>query len=51
MNRLHVFRPDKTLRFVFACVRFLQKAFACVMTGELTKYDNIILKKDVAPSA
>jgi L-fucose mutarotase len=25
------------------------KAFACVMTGELTKYGNIILKKGVTP--
>ncbi|MEI7946088.1 MAG: L-fucose mutarotase [bacterium] len=26
-----------------------QKAFACVMTGELAKYGNIILKKGVTP--
>lgn len=28
-----------------------QKAFACVMTGELAKYGNIILKKGVTPCA
>ena len=27
-----------------------QKAFACVMTGELAKYGNILLKKGVTPS-
>lgn len=27
-----------------------QKAFACVMTGELAKYGNIILKKGVTPA-
>jgi L-fucose mutarotase len=26
-----------------------QKAFACVMTGELAKYGNILLKKGVTP--
>ncbi|MEI8206356.1 MAG: L-fucose mutarotase [Kiritimatiellales bacterium] len=28
-----------------------EKAFACVMTGELAKYGNIILKKGVTPIA
>jgi len=36
-------------RFVF--YDHAEKAFACVMTGELAKYGNIILKKGVTPIA
>jgi L-fucose mutarotase len=33
----------------FAFYDRAEKAFACVMTGELAKYGNIILKKGVTP--
>jgi L-fucose mutarotase len=35
----------------FAFYDRAEKAFACVMTGELAKYGNIILKKGVTPVA
>jgi L-fucose mutarotase len=35
----------------FAFYARAEKAFACVMTGELAKYGNIILKKGVTPVA
>jgi L-fucose mutarotase len=35
----------------FAFYDRAQKAYACVMTGELAKYGNIILKKGVTPVA
>lgn len=35
----------------FAFYERAEKAFACVMTGELAKYGNIILKKGVTPVA
>ena len=35
----------------FAFYGRAEKAFACVMTGELAKYGNIILKKGVTPVA
>lgn len=34
----------------FAFYDRAEKAFACVMTGELAKYGNIILKKGVTPA-
>jgi L-fucose mutarotase len=34
----------------FAFYDRAEKAFACVMTGELAKYGNIILKKGVTPT-
>jgi L-fucose mutarotase len=34
----------------FAFYERAEKAFACVMTGELAKYGNIILKKGVTPT-
>jgi L-fucose mutarotase len=33
----------------FAFYERAEQAFACVMTGELVKYGNIILKKGVTP--
>ena len=41
--------PERIERFAF--YERAKKAFACVMTGELAKYGNIILKKGVTPVA
>ena len=41
--------PDVKRIDRFAFYDRAQKAFACVMTGELAKYGNIILKKGITP--
>ena len=41
--------PERIERFAF--YERAKLAFACVMTGELAKYGNIILKKGVTPVA
>jgi len=43
--------PDVKRIDRFAFYDRAQKAYACVMTGELAKYGNIILKKGVTPVA
>jgi L-fucose mutarotase len=42
--------PDVKRIDRFAFYDRAEKAFACVMTGELAKYGNIILKKGVTPA-
>ncbi len=43
--------PDVKRIDRFAFYDRARKAYACVMTGELAKYGNIILKKGVTPVA
>ena len=41
--------PDRVERFAF--YERAKQAYACVMTGELRKYGNLILKKGVTPNS